>query len=172
MKLFSTLLLALIFISFDVFSANNTKGSNSILKDFSNQLDDSLQLKQVATSFTPKQLNLTNSILENGELNKFLSKSDKEAIRSHTDFDLFITTILLKQYQFHLTKFHQGFDLYSMRMGNAGFVVSSFVQLAKLPDTTKGINSSFIMEYVAASDKLKAEPSIMELVNAINAIPK
>jgi hypothetical protein len=28
------------------------------------------------------------------------------------------------------------------------------------------------MEYVAANEKLKVEPSIMELVNAINAIPK
>jgi hypothetical protein len=172
MKLFSTLVLGLIFVSFGAFGANNTKGSNSIFIHSNNQLDDSLKLKQVASSFIPKQLNLTNSILENGELNKFLATANKEVISSHADFDLFITTILLKQYQFHLTKFHQGFDLYSMRMGNAGFVVSSFVQLAKLPDTTKGINSSFIMEYVAASEKLKAEPSIMELVNAINAIPK
>ena len=39
--------------------------------------DDSVHLVKYATNFKPKQLNLTNSILENPELNAFLMNKDK-----------------------------------------------------------------------------------------------
>ena len=80
--------------------------------------------------------------------------------------------IVLKQYEFHITKFHQGFDLYTMKAGNAGFIVSSFVEISKLPIGIKGVNSSYILEFIASNDKLKNEPSIVEIVNRINNLPK
>ncbi len=134
--------------------------------------DDSVHLVKYATNFKPKQLNLTNSILENPELNAFLMNKDKSIIKTNSNFDYFITMIVLKQYEFHITKFHQGFDLYTMKAGNAGFIVSSFVEISKLPVGIKGINSSYILEFIAANDKLKNEPSIVEIVNRINNLPK
>ena len=134
--------------------------------------DDSVHLVKYATNFKPKQLNLTNSILENPELNAFLMNKDKSIIKINSNFEYFITMIVLKQYEFHITKFHQGFDLYTMKAGNAGFIVSSFVEISKLPVGIKGINSSYILEFIAANDKLKNEPSIVEIVNIINNLPK
>ena len=134
--------------------------------------DDSVHLVKYATNFKPKQLNLTNSILENPELNAFLMNKDKSIIKINSNFEYFITMIVLKQYEFHITKFHQGFDLYTMKAGNAGFIVSSFVEISKLPVGIKGINSSYILEFIAANDKLKNEPSIVEIVNRINNLPK
>ena len=134
--------------------------------------DDSVHLVKYATNFKPKQLNLTNSILENPELNVFLMNKDKSIIKINSNFEYFITMIVLKQYEFHITKFHQGFDLYTMKAGNAGFIVSSFVEISKLPIGIKGINSSYILEFIASNDKLKNEPSIVEIVNRINNLPK
>ena len=134
--------------------------------------DDSVHLVKYATNFKPKQLNLTNSILENPELNSFLMNKDKSIIKNNSNFEYFITMIVLKQYEFHITKFHQGFDLYTMKAGNAGFIVSSFVEISKLPIGIKGINSSYILEFLASNDKFKNEPSIVEIVNRINNLPK
>ena len=134
--------------------------------------DDSVHLVKYATNFKPKQLNLTNSILENPELNAFLMNKDKSIIKINSNFEYFITMIVLKQYEFHITKFHQGFDLYTMKAGNAGFIVSSFVEISKLPIGIKGVNSSYILEFIASNDKLKNEPSIVEIVNRINNLPK
>lgn len=134
--------------------------------------DDSVHLVKYATNFKSKQLNLTNSIVENPELNAFLMNKDKSIIKKNSNFEYFITMIVLKQYEFHITKFHQGFDLYTMKAGNAGFIVSSFVEISKLPVGIKGINSSYILEFIAANDKLKNEPSIVEIVNRINNLPK
>ena len=134
--------------------------------------DDSVHLVKYATNFKPKQLNLTNSILENPELNAFLMNKDKSIIKINSNFEYFITMIVLKQYEFHITKFHQGFDLYTMKAGNAGFIVSSFVEISKLPVGIKGVNSSYILEFLASNDKLKNEPSIEEIVNRINNLPK
>ncbi len=134
--------------------------------------DDSVHLVKYATNFKPKQLNLTNSILENPELNAFLMNKDKSIIKINSNFEYFITMIVLKQYEFHITKFHQGFDLYTMKAGNAGFIVSSFVEISKLPVGIKGVNSSYILEFLASNDKLKNEPSIVEIVNRINNLPK
>ena len=134
--------------------------------------DDSVHLVKYATNFKPKQLNLTNSILENPELNVFLMNKDKSIIKINSNFEYFITMIVLKQYEFHITKFHQGFDLYTMKAGNAGFIVSSFVEISKLPVGIKGVNSSYILEFLASNDKLKNEPSIVEIVNRINNLPK
>ena len=97
---------------------------------------------------------------------------DKNTITANEDFDYFITVIILKQYQFQLTKFHQSYDLYSMRLGNAGFIVKSFVELAKLPENIKGVQAEYVLEYIASNEKLKNEPLIVEIVNSINALPK
>ncbi len=135
-------------------------------------VNNSLNLKDVSNKYVPKQLNLTNSIIENTEFNKFLSSTDRQTLASNPDFDVFITTIILKQYQFQLLKYHQGFDLYSMKLGNAGFIVNSFVELCRLSPEIKGLNSSYVMDFIAGNEKLKVDPTIVEIVNAINAIPK
>jgi hypothetical protein len=139
---------------------------------FNPVVDDSLHLVKYATNFKAKQLNLTNSILENPELNIFLSKIDKSTFKTNPNFDYFITMIVLKQYELHITKFHQGFDLFTMKAGNAGFVVSSFVEISKLPAGIKGINSTYVLEFIASNNKLKNEPSIAEIVNRINKLSK
>ena len=146
--------------------------NETVANIYSPIIDDSLHLVKYASNFKAKQLNLTNSILENPELNTLLMKKDKLIFKSNANFDYFITMIVLKQYEFHITKFHQGFDLFTMKAGNAGFIVSSFVELSKLPTGTKGINSSYVLDYIASNDKLKKEPSIAEIVNRINNLPK
>jgi hypothetical protein len=127
-------------------------------------------LKSLAISFKPNQLNLTNSIIENLSLNKFLSTEDKISIKSDKDFNYFISMIILKQYEFHISKYHQGFDLFTMKAGNAGFIVNSFFELSHLPEGTKGINSSYILEYIANDESLKNDSSITEIINRISSL--
>jgi hypothetical protein len=148
------------------------ESKETVAELFSPVVDDSLHLVKYATNFKAKQLNLTNSILENPELNIFLSKKDKSTFKTNPNFDYFITMIVLKQYELHITKFHQGFDLFTMKAGNAGFIVSSFVEISKLPAGIKGINSTYVLEFIASNNKLKNEPSIAEIVNRINNLPK
>jgi hypothetical protein len=137
---------------------------------FSPIVDDSLHLVRFATNFKAKQLNLTNSILENPELNVLLSKKDISSFKTNSNFDYFITMIVLKQFEFHITKYHQGFDLFTMKAGNAGFIVSSFVELSHLPEGTKSVNSSYILEYIANNQSLKNDSSISEIINRISSL--
>lgn len=172
MKIFLLLLTAVLTLSMSSLHSSKLINSISVVSFADSVENNSLSLKEVCANFNPKQLNLTNSIIENVELNKFLSNLDKNTITTNEDFDYFITMIILKQYQFQLTKFHQGYDLYSMRLGNAGFIVKSFVDLAKLPENIKGVQAEYILEYIASNEKLKNEPLIVEIVNSINALPK
>jgi len=148
------------------------ESKDTVAEVFTPVVDDSLHLVKYATNFKAKQLNLMNSILENPELNIFLSKIDKSTFKTNPNFDYFITMIVLKQYELHITKFHQGFDLFTMKAGNAGFVVSSFVEISKLPAGIKGINSTYVLEFIASNNKLKNEPSITEIVNRIIKLSK
>lgn len=170
------LLLLMIFVTlgFKCFSMNNENliSSNLFNYEEGDSIKDTLKLRELAANFNPKQLNLNNSLLENVALNNFLSKTDKQLIKSSPDFDYFITMIVLKQYELHKTKFHQGFDLFSMKAGNAGFIVSSFVELSSQDKDIKWLNSSYIMEFIAGNDKMKNEVAISEIVNKLNALPK
>ena len=133
---------------------------------------DELNLDVFALKFEANQLNLTNSIIQNTELNNFLKNQDKKNIKSNVNFEYFISMIILKQYEFHITKYHQGFDLFTMRAGNAGFIVSSFVEICNLPEGTKGVNSSYIIDYISTNEKLKNEPNISIILNRISNLPK
>ena len=156
--------------NFFSFSINNR---DSVLTSFEeDSLTKTSVLKSLADSFKPNQLNLTNSIIENSSLNNFLSSQNKTSLKSQQDFNYFIIVIILKQYELHITKYHQGFDLFTMRAGNAGFIVNSFVELSNLPEGTKGINSSYILEYITNNEDLKNNSSITEIVNRINSLPK
>ena len=150
----------------------NLVTSNSDNYEEGDSIKDTLKLRELASSFNPKQLNLTNSLLENVDLNNFLTNTDKQLIKASPDFDYFITMIVLKQYELHKTKFHQGFDLFSMKSGNAGFIVSSFVELSSQAKDIKWLNSSYVMDYIAGNEKLKNESSISDIVTKLNAIPK
>lgn len=174
MKKVVLLLTILITLSFSYFSRNteSLSGFNLYNNEEGDSIRDTLKLRELAASFNPKQLNLTNSLLENVDLNNFLSKTDKQLIKSSPDFDYFITMIVLKQYELHKTKFHQGFDLFSMKSGNAGFIVSSFVELSSQAKDIKWLNSSYVMDYIAGNEKLKNEVAISEIVNKLNALPK
>ena len=174
MKIIFLLLSGLITLSF-TFSIS--KNQNSFSTTFScsdtiKGITESSELQTLAKNFNPRQLNLNSSLLENVELNKFLTKTDKASIRSNEDFDYFITMIVLKQYELHITKFHQSFDLFSMKAGNAGFIVESFVELSHQPADTKGLKSSVVMDYIASNDKLKNDNTISVIVEKINALAK
>ncbi len=167
MKRVLLLLTLLLIINFseNAFSQETVSAETGLVKS-------TLNLRQLAISFSPKQLNLNSALLENTELNNFLSSTDKAAIKADPDFDFFITMIVLKQYEFHLTKFHQPFDLFSMKAGNAGFIVQSIVELCALPPETRGMKSSEIITHIESNEKLKSDPAISEIVNKINTIKK
>lgn len=174
MKKVLLLLTVLITLSFSYVSKKN---GNSKSADFNNyeegdSIKDTLKLRELVANFNPKQLNLNNSLLENVALNNFLSKTDKSLIKSSPDYEFFVTMIVLKQYELHKTKFHQGFDLFSMKAGNAGFIVSSFVEISSQDKDIKWLNSSYVMEFIAGNEKLKNEVTISEIVNKLNALPK
>ena len=163
------LLLSICLIGLSAFSSKNY---SCIIVSPDDSTSLALNLRGIADNFHPLQLNLSNSILENGELNNFLLKTDKQTISSSTDFDYFITMIILKEYYLQISKYHQGFDLFTMKTGTAEFIVKSFVDLSKTPIDAKGLDASKILDYIALNEKLKNESSINELVTSINALKK
>jgi hypothetical protein len=164
--LFIIVCFTLSFSSFSNIKNNSILFNDSIIKDSS-------LLRNFAYNFKANQLNLSNSIIENADLNKFLTINKKDDIKVKPDFEYFVVLLILKQYELHITKYHQGFDLYSMRIGNGTFIVDSFLDISNKSNLEKKwLNSSYILEFIAANEKYSADSVISEIVTRINNLPK
>ena len=153
---------------------NNTNSNSLRQKETSFKADcDSLQYDSVliaySLEFEPNNINLDSSLKQNIEIDSFLTKTDKKCLDRQSNLNYFICTFLLKQYYFHLVNYHQGYDLLSMKTGNAKYIIESFEKLSKLESNLEMLNSRYVIDYITATEMLKNDKSIMKLVNKIKA---
>lgn len=120
--------------------------------------------------FDPNNVNLDSSLKQNIEIDSFLTKTDKKCLDRQSNLNYFICILLLKQYYFHFVNYHQGYDLLSMKTGNAKYVIESFQKLSKLNTNLEMLNSRYVIDYINATEILKNDKSIMQLVNKIKGM--
>lgn len=169
---FSTVFLVL----FCIHCANNHQENSNPQKDSSNKnillykpckgYDNLIEL---GTNFKPTDLDLNLSLKKNIQLNLFLDTIDKNCLLNQNNYKLFIAIILVKQYYFHLSNYHQGFDLLSMRIGNASKIVDCFREMTNKRAKLEMLNSGLIENYLQENPKIR-NVEINNYLKRINAV--
>jgi hypothetical protein len=138
-------------------SGNNYRAS----VDKNANCDDSKiseSLLVLAESYNPLELNLIESIKKNESINIFLDTTEVECLTKNNKFDFFVLEILLRQYYFHLSEFHQGFDLMQMRSDQAKILIDRFIVLTKLDSKSlEMLNSGYVITFIKDKPILYAE---------------
>lgn len=144
------LLIALFLISAVGCQKQAAEESPQGIKD--THLNRSLQdFKRFADEYQPSEIDISK--------NESLSRFDVAYIlESGEEVDDIVYIILLKQYLFHLGKYHQGYDLLSMRKGQAKHLVNYFLEQNHITGE-EFVNSA--MPYVI----IKAQGSTNKLIN-------
>lgn len=159
---------ALMIINIIVFlSCNNSSNhfeKSQMTKDtMCNEHYDST-LKELANNFNPTSISLDRSI--SGKLDSFLLAADTNCLRKQNEYKLFIATILAKQFYYHVSVGHQGYDLQSMEKGAAKIIVEDFKKMAGYQSPQlEMLNSAVIMDFIKKDEHLKKE--LADLVSQI-----
>lgn len=125
-----------------------------------------LKLKDYAQNYNANKIDLS----QNDSLNEFdlnFTFNDDIYIEEKELKDYISNTILLKQYLFHLKKSNQGYDLMSMRKGQAKFIIDYFLKSNQLDTNIEFLNSVYPYEILRKKDKIN-----MDIKNIIEEIEK
>lgn len=126
-------------------------------------------LIDLATNFKPTDLDLNNSLKDNIDLDLFLSKISEKCLIRQKDIQLFISLILLKQYHYHLSNFHQGYDLLYMKKGNASKIIFCFQEITRVNKKLEMLNSGYIETYLLENIQIR-NSEIISYLRKINKI--
>ena len=80
---------------------------------------------------------------------------DEKCLLNQNNYKLFIALILVKQYHFHLSKAHQGYDLLSMSDGNASKIIHCFRVMTNKQSRMEMLNSGFIESYLIENPQIR-----------------
>ena len=105
-----------------------------------------LKFEHAINIFNPREVSLSKSMNKNTF--KFIRQIDSVCLMENDDFDNFTIIILIKQYNFHLKEYHQGFDLLMMREGSAKLIIDNFCKIANIDNDIEMLNSGYILEYI------------------------
>lgn len=113
-------------------------------------------LKNYARNYNANKIDLS----QNDSLNHFDLKfifnddiySEKKEIK-----DYISNTILLKQYLFHLKNSNQGYDLMSMKKGQAKFIIDYFFKSNKLDTNIEFLNSGYPYEILDKEENINID---------------
>jgi hypothetical protein len=158
----------LFIISLLIFSSCNKQDNNSkktsILMQSRKGNYDSV-LGEFANNYKPIGINLGRSLPK--KLDSFLISTDTACLRKQDGYRKFIATILGKQFYYHLTYGHQGYDLQSMDSSGAGIIVNDFKWMRGYDNThLEMLNSGDVMNFIIKDPKLKLELApLVKLVN-------
>lgn len=127
---------------------------------------DILKFKNYVQNYSTDKIDLS----QNDSLNEFdlnFIFNDDIYIEEKELKDYISNTILLKQYLFHLKKSNQGYDLMSMRKGQAKFIIDYFLKSNQLDTNIEFLNSGYPYEILSKKDKIN-----MDIKNIIEEIEK
>lgn len=107
-----------------------------------------VDLKTYALRYEPKTIDFSvNDTLNAFDLKYIYSKYDKESIEQN---DEITNILLLKLYLSHLKDYHQGYDLLSMRRGQAKYIIEYYFQSNGIDTTAEMYNTGSVYEIVKA----------------------
>lgn len=129
----------------------NHKSNNIALCDKNTYFNE---LNEYSKSFKPTNLNLENSIKDNQELDTFIDTIDNKCLENQSQYKVFISTILLKQYYFQLSNYNQSYDLLSMKTGSAEKIINGFIGFSKVDKNIEMLSSSYVFEYLKHNPKI------------------
>jgi hypothetical protein len=140
-------------------SGNSKPLPTSITEPACNENYDSI-LAKLAHEFKPASVDLDRSI--SGRIDSFLLAADTVCLRNQKGYKLFIATILAKEFYYHVSIGHQGYDLQSMDGGGARIIVEDFKKMAGYQGRhLEMLNSGTIMDFIKKDDSLKNELSYL-----------
>jgi hypothetical protein len=113
------------------------------------------QLIDLGSNFKPTDLDLNLSLKNNLKLNLFLDSIDEKCLLNQNNYKLFIALVLVKQYHFHLSLAHQGYDLLSMNVGNASKIIHCFRVMTNKQSRMEMLNSGFIESYLIENPQIR-----------------
>ncbi|MHA3786609.1 hypothetical protein ACX0HA_00250 [Flavobacterium hauense] len=103
-------------------------------------------LKAYALRYEPISIDFSeNDTLNMFDLEYIYSRRDKESIGHNDDI---ANIMLLKLYLSHLKKYHQGYDLISMRRGQAKYIIDYYVKLNGIDTTVEMYNTGHIYKTI------------------------
>ena len=140
--------IVLLITFFSCINENNTaKKQNEVIASSNKITCDSIQvnktLKQLAMDFTPNSIDINKSM--SNELNLFLSKSDSDCIKSNSNYKFFICLVLLKQCYYHKKEYHLSYNLRSMKLGTAKFIIAEYENISQ--DHDEFLSSYSVLNY-------------------------
>lgn len=113
---------------------------------------DIIQLKYFASSYQPKEINISkNTDLQGFDMEYIFS--DKSYLELKNLKDEIVTVILLKQYLYHISNAHQGYDLLQMRKGQAKYIIDYYIKAYKIEPNTEMLNSGYIYDQISSTKK-------------------
>ena len=158
------LLLLLVLIS-----CSNVKEENKLKTQTpsANCINYDSTLLQFANTFDPKKVNLSKAI--SPKLDTFLLSLDTTCLRKQSNYEIFISVILLKLYLSHLRCCNQEFDLASMKKSGPSIIINEYQKLSGTAGKhVEFLNSRFIEDYVLKDETLKNNVLIRPLLNDIS----
>jgi hypothetical protein len=114
---------------------------------------DSLMLVYAA-NFTPHNLDLSKTMPQ--DLDSFLLHTDTLCLQRQSHYQIFVTTILVKLFYYHLVLGHQSYDLQFMEQGGAKVIIEGFKQIAGYRgQSLEWLSSGAVMNYIDQNKRLR-----------------
>ncbi len=136
-------------------NSNKQKDSSINKSNIGRPCNNIPHLMELGSSFKPTDLGLNVSLNKNTELNQFLDTMDETCLMKQHNYEIFIAVILVKQYYYHLSNAHQGYDLLSMRIGNASKIIHCFRKMANKEARMEMLNSGLITDYLKKNPQIR-----------------
>ncbi len=129
------------------------------------KLNDSVNdLLTKSKNYNPNHIDLSKAkFLENFNVISIF-KNEKYSTEAKINI---VNTILLKQYLYHLKKANQGYDLKSMRNGNAKIIIDYFLSTNNIDSSKEFINSAVAYDTLKNNES-KQDEEINQLIRSIN----
>ena len=112
-----------------------------------------------AYNYQPTQIDLSKNIndsLDNFAINYIYASAPKNSLL------LISKLFLLKQYQYHLKKANQGYNLYTMRKGATKKIIDYYLKQNKIDTVGEFLNSGFI--YDIEKNKIQNDTILKNLI--------
>lgn len=123
-------------------------------------------MRNYVAGFIPNRIDLSENLTPS--LDSFLLYTDSNCLRQASEYPVFVTAILAKQYDYHVVVGHQGYDLQGMEDGGARVLIEEFKRMAGFrKNPSDMLNSYAVITYIQHNDSLRNIPVLKEIVDKV-----
>ncbi len=132
----------------------------------SNTIKDSSQFERFVVNYTQTQIDLSIGI--NDSLKKYDLSNIFKNVSNYTK-ERWVTILLLKQYVYHISNDHQGYNLLDMRNGDTKIIIDEFIRINNLSSEKEFLNSGYVYHLVKKTNEFKNDTLINHLILKIDS---